>query len=98
MRAVLIEFDIAATLLFLLHIIKLFARDDSLMVHGQHIATTWQILRRVAHRWGRRYGVAAVLLVFEREIDGTATPLRFFGWKSDSVNMNYCSSTFFVVN
>lgn len=74
MRAVLIEFDIAATLLFLLHIIKLFARDDSFVVHGQHIATTWQILRRVAHRWSCRYGVSAVFLVFEHEMDGTSMP------------------------
>ena len=83
MRTILIEFDIAATLLFFLPIIKLFARDDSFVVHGQHIATTWQILRRVAHRWGRRYGVSAVLLVFEHEIDGTATPFCLPRWGGD---------------
>ena len=53
------------------------------MMHGQHIATTWQILRRVAHRWGCHYGVSAVLLVFEHEIDGTATPFRFPRWGGD---------------
>ena len=53
------------------------------MVSGKHIATTRQILRRIAHRWSRRYGVSAVLLVFEHEIDGTATPFRFPRWGGD---------------
>ena len=44
------------------------------MVHGQHIATARQMLRRVAHRWSRRYGVSAVYLVFEHEMDGTSMP------------------------
>ena len=39
-----------------------------------YIATTWQILRHVAHRWSCRYGVSAVFLVFEHEMDGTSMP------------------------
>ena len=41
MYAALIEFDIAATLSFFLHIIKLFVWDNALVVHGQHVAATW---------------------------------------------------------
>ena len=53
------------------------------MVHGQHIATTRQILQRIAYRWSRHCGVSAVLLVFEHEIDGTATPFCLPRWGGD---------------